>query len=208
MFENKSISEIISLIQSKEVLVKEVVEFYLQRIKNYNPKLNAIVLLKEEERILDEANLKDQDINKSKPLFGLPLACKDLFDIEGMPSTYGFPNFKNNIAKKNSLIVDRLKNNGAIIIGKTNTAELGVGGHTTNRLFGPTSNPYDLNKSAAGSSGGASSAVAAELLPFADGTDMMGSCRAPAAFANIYGCLLYTSPSPRDLSTSRMPSSA
>ena len=124
MFENKSISEIISLIQSKEVLVKEVVEFYLQRIKNYNPKLNAIVLLKEEERILDEANLKDQDINKSKPLFGLPLACKDLFDIEGMPSTYGFPNFKNNIAKKNSLIVDRLKNNGAIIIGKTNTCLL------------------------------------------------------------------------------------
>ena len=74
MFENKSISEIISLIQSKQVLVKEVVEFYLQRIKNFNPKLNAIVLLKEEEKILDEANLKDQDINKSKSLFGLPLA--------------------------------------------------------------------------------------------------------------------------------------
>ena len=68
MFENKSISEIISLIQSKQVLVKEVVEFYLQRIKNFNPKLNAIVLLKEEEKILDEANLKDQDINKSKSL--------------------------------------------------------------------------------------------------------------------------------------------
>ena len=203
MFENKSISEIISLIQSKEVLVKEVVEFYLQRIKNYNPKLNAIVLLKEEERILDEANLKDQDINKSKPLFGLPLACKDLFDIEGMPSTYGFPNFKNNIAKKNSLIVDRLKNNGAIIIGKTNTAELGVGGHTTNRLFGPTSNPYDLNKSAAGSSGGAGSAVAAELLPFADGTDMMGSCRAPAAFANIYGYRPTTGLIPTDRSNEK-----
>ena len=101
MFENKSILEIISLIQSKEVLVKEVVEFYLQRIKKYNPILNAIVLLKEEEKILNEANLKDKDNNKSKSLFGLPLACKDLFDIEGMPSTYGFPNFKNNIAKKN-----------------------------------------------------------------------------------------------------------
>ena len=82
MLENKSISEIITLIQSKEVLVKEVVEFYLQRIKKYNPLLNAIVLLKEEEKILDEVNLKDKDINKSKPLFGLPLACKDLFDIE------------------------------------------------------------------------------------------------------------------------------
>ncbi len=93
MFENKSISEIISLIQSKEVLVKEVVEFYLQRIKNYNPKLNAIVLLKEEERILDEANLKDQDINKSKPLIGLPLACKDLFDIEGNAIDLWFSKF-------------------------------------------------------------------------------------------------------------------
>jgi amidase len=203
MFENKSILEIISLIQSKEVLVKEVVEFYLQRIKKYNPKLNAIVLLKEEEKILDEANLKDQDIDKSKSLFGLPLACKDLFDIEGMPSTYGFPNFKNNIAKKNSLIVDRLKNNGSIIIGKTNTAELGVGGHTTNRLFGATSNPYDVNKSAAGSSGGAGSAVAGELLPFADGTDMMGSCRAPAAYANIYGYRPTTGLIPTDRSNEK-----
>ena len=120
--------------------------------------------------------------------------------------------------KKNSLIIDRLINSGAIIIGKTNTAELGVGGHTTNRLFGPTSNPYDYSKSAAGSSGGAGAAVAAKLIPFADGTDMMGSCRGPAAFANIYGfrpttgliptCLLYTSPSPRDGLLSRMPSSA
>ena len=203
MFDNKSISEIISLIKSNEVLVKEVVEFYLQRIKKYNPTLNAIVLLKEEEKILNEANLKDKDNNKSKPLFGLPLACKDLFDIEGMPSTYGFPNFKNNIAKKNSLIVDRLKNNGAIIIGKTNTAELGVGGHTTNRLFGVTSNPYDINKSAAGSSGGAGSAVAAELLPFADGTDMMGSCRAPAAYANIYGYRPTTGLIPTDRSNEK-----
>ena len=83
--------------------------------------------------------------------------------------------------------MDRLIDAGAIIIGKTNTAELGVGGHTTNRLFGATSNPYNLSKSAGGSSGGAGAAVAANLLPFADGTDMMGSCRTPAAFANIYG---------------------
>ena len=76
---------------------------------------------------------------------------------------------------------------GAIFIGKTNTAELGVGGHTTNRLFGETSNPYNLSKSAGGSSGGAGVAVAANLLPFTDGTDMMGSCRTPAAFTNIYG---------------------
>ena len=136
-------------------------------------------------------------------MFGLPLACKDLFDIKGIPSTYGFPPYKNNIAKKNSLIVDRLINNGAIIIGKTNTAELGVGGHTTNRLFGPTSNPYDFSKSSAGSSGGAGAAVAAGLIPFADGTDMMGSCRGPAAFANIYGFRPTTGLIPTDRSNEK-----
>ena len=100
MFENKSILEITSLIKSKEILVKEVVEFYLERIKKYNPVLNAIVLQKEEGQIFDEVNLKDNEDNKSKPLFGLPLACKDLIDIEGLPSTYGFPPYKDNIAKK------------------------------------------------------------------------------------------------------------
>jgi len=203
MLENKSILEITSLIKSKEISAKEVVEFYLERIKKYNPVLNAIVLQKEEEQIFHEINLKDNEVNKSKPLFGLPLACKDLFDIKGIPSTYGFPPYKNNIAKKNSLIVDRLINNGAIIIGKTNTAELGVGGHTTNRLFGPTSNPYDVSKSAAGSSGGAGAAVAAGLIPFADGTDMMGSCRGPAAFANIYGFRPTTGLIPTDRSNEK-----
>ncbi len=204
MFEDKPISEIISLIQSKEVSVKEVVEFYLERIKKYNPTLNAIVLQKDEQQIIDEVNLVDKKENdKAKPLIGLPIACKDLFDIEGLPSTYGYPDFKNNIAKKNSIIVERLKKSGAIIIGKTNTAELGIGGHTTNRLFGPTSNPYDISKSAAGSSGGAGAAVAAGLLPFADGTDMMGSCRAPAAFANIYGFRPTTGLIPTDRSNEK-----
>jgi len=204
MFEDKSISEIISLIQSKKVSVKEVVEFYLERIRKYNPTLNAIVLQRDEKKIVDEANSIDKSgIDKNKPLIGLPIACKDLFDIEGFPSTYGYLDFKNNIAKKNSIIVDRLKKSGAIIIGKTNTAELGIGGHTTNRLFGPTSNPYDISKSAAGSSGGAGAAVAAGLLPFADGTDMMGSCRAPAAYANIYGFRPTTGLIPTDRSNEK-----
>ena len=101
MFEDKSISEIISLIQSKKVSVKEVVEFYLERIRKYNPTLNAIVLQRDEKKIVDEANSIDKSgIDKNKPLIGLPIACKDLFDIEGFPSTYGYLDFKNNIAKK------------------------------------------------------------------------------------------------------------
>ena len=159
----------------------------MDRIEKLNPDLNAIVLQKDRQLIIKEAIEKDKAKEIDKSLNGLPIAIKDLTDVAGFKTTYGFPGSKNNQPKKNSLFVNRLINKGAIIIGKTNTAELGVGGHTINRLFGPTSNVYDLSKSAAGSSGGASSAVAAGLLPFADGTDQMGSCRGPAAYANIYG---------------------
>ncbi len=187
MFENKTVKELIFLIKNREISIKELNKYYLEKINIINPKLNAIVSLKDENEILDEAKKKDEQKDKSSMLFGLPIAIKDLSDVRGLPTTYGYKGTKNYLPKKNSLFVDRLINNGVIIIGKTNTAELGVGGHTINRLFGPTSNVYDLSKSAAGSSGGASSAVAAGMLPFADGTDQMGSCRGPAAFANIYG---------------------
>ena len=187
MIENQSVKEIQKSINSREISIKEVVEYYLDKIEKFNPDLNAIVLQKDRELIIKEAIQKDNANEIDKPLNGLPIAIKDLSDAVGFKTTYGFPGSKNNQPKKNSLFVNRLIDKGAIIIGKTNTAELGVGGHTINRLFGPTSNVYDPSKSAAGSSGGASSAVAAGLLPFADGTDQMGSCRGPAAYANIYG---------------------
>jgi amidase len=187
MLENQSVNEIQKNIKSRQISIKEVVEYYLDRIEKFNPHLNAIVLQKDRELILKEAIEKDNTKEIDKPLNGLPIAIKDLTDVVGFKTTYGFPGSKNNQPKKNSLFVNRLIDKGIIVIGKTNTAELGVGGHTINRLFGPTSNVYDLSKSAAGSSGGASSAVAAGLLPFADGTDQMGSCRGPAAYANIYG---------------------
>ena len=187
MLENLSVEEIQNNIKSREISIKEVIEYYLDKIDKVNPRLNAIVLQKDRELIIQEAITKDNAKEIDKPLNGLPVAIKDLTDVKGFKTTYGFPGSKNNQPKKNSLFVNRLIVKGAIIIGKTNTAELGVGGHTINRLFGPTSNAYDLSKSAAGSSGGASSAVASGLLPFADGTYQMGSCRGPAAYANIYG---------------------
>ena len=201
MLENKKIQEIITHIHKKELSIKEVVQYYLNRIKKINTSLNAIILQKDEKKIISEAEEKDKLKDKSKPLFGLPIAIKDLSDVVGIETTYGFPGYKNNFPKQNSFFVDLLIKNGAIIIGKTNSAELGVGGHTINRLFGPTSNVYDLNKSAAGSSGGASTAVAAGLLPFADGTDQMGSCRGPAAYSNIYGFR----PTPGLIASSRLP---
>ena len=187
MLEDQSIEKIIQNIQSSKLSIKELMEYYLDRIEKYNTDLNAIVLLKDKETLISEAVKKDNLKETRKPLNGIPIAIKDLSDVVGIRTTYGFPGTKNYLPQKNSLFVDRLVKSGAIIIGKTNTAELGVGGHTINRLFGPTSNCYDFSKSAAGSSGGASSAVAAGLLPFADGTDQMGSCRGPAAYANIYG---------------------
>ena len=126
MLENRSIKEIISLINKKEISVREVVNFYLERIKKYNPSLNAIVSIKDEEQIINEANDKDKNFDESKPLFGLPLASKDLLDVVDFPTTYGFPGYKDYFPKKNSIIVDRQLDAGGIMIGKTNTAELGV----------------------------------------------------------------------------------
>ena len=187
MLEDQSVEEIIHNINQRQISIKEVMEYYLDRIEKFNPDLNAIVLLKDRGDLIKEAIYKDNSTQSEKTLDGIPIAIKDLSDVVGIKTTYGYPGTKDYFPKKNSLFVERLIKSGAIIIGKTNTAELGVGGHTINRLFGPTSNYYDNTKSAAGSSGGASTAVAAGLIPFADGTDQMGSCRGPAAYANIYG---------------------
>ena len=187
MLEKKTVKEILNHIKTEEISIKEVIQYYLNNIKKINPIINAIVSKKDEATILRDAENRQREIKEDKPLLGLPMAIKDLSDVVGTPTTYGYLGYKNNIPKNNSFFVNKLIESGVIIIGKTNTAELGVGGQTINRLFGPTSNVYDKSKCAAGSSGGASTAVAAGLLPFADGTDQMGSCRGPAAFANIYG---------------------
>ena len=187
MLEDQSVEKILQSIKTRQLSIKELMEYYLNRIDKINPDLNAIILLKDRETLINEAIKKDNLIETHKPLNGIPIAIKDLSDVVGLNTTYGFPGTKDYLPSKNTLFVDRLIKSGVIIIGKTNTAELGVGGHTTNRLFGPTSNCFDISKSAAGSSGGASTAFATRLLPFADGTDQMGSCRGPAAFANIYG---------------------
>ena len=188
MLESLSVQDIVSNILSKKIKAEEVTEFYLNRIKKLNPVLNAIVSLKDEDLIKDEVkHLKRSNENTKSLLFGLPMAIKDLTDAEGLPTTYGLKKYNNNLPSKNSIMGDRLIKHGAIIIGKTNTPELGLGSHTTNKLFGPTSNIFDHTKTAGGSSGGAASAVGDSLLPFADGSDMMGSCRNPAAYSNLYG---------------------
>ncbi len=164
-------------------------EAFLARIDALNPVLNAIPIRLPHDQAMEQARVADQQLATGKavgPLHGLPMAIKDLCDVRGMRTTHGSPLFENNVATADSLYVERLRAAGAIFIGKTNVPEFGAGSHTFNPLFGATRNPYNLAKSAGGSSGGAAAAVATGMLPFADGNDMGGSLRNPAAFNNIF----------------------
>jgi amidase len=120
-------------------------------------------------------------------LHGLPIAVKDLEDTAGMRTTYGSPIYRDHVPDADTLMVSRLRRAGAIVIGKTNTPEFGAGSQTFNAVFGATRNPYDLSRTAGGSSGGAAAAVASGMLPFADGSDLGASVRNPASFCNVVG---------------------
>ena len=121
------------------------------------------------------------------PLHGLPTAFKDLQSAVGFPYTRGSPIYKDAMPTEDSVFVERLRRAGVIPIGKTNVPEFGMGSHTYNKVYGTTLNPYDLTKSAGGSSGGAGAALATGMLPIADGSDLGGSLRNPGNFNNIVG---------------------
>jgi amidase len=181
-------------IQQRKISVHEVMKEHLAQIERVNPYVNAIVSLNEE-HALSEARKSDELLAAGKEvgrLHGLPIAIKDLRNVKGFPNTCGSLALRDNISKEDDLIVERLKNAGAIVIGKTNVPEFGAGAHTFNEVFGVTRNPYNLDHTAGGSSGGAAAAVASGMIPLADGSDMGGSCRYPAAFNNVVG--MRTSP--------------
>ncbi|MEP3333868.1 amidase [Sedimentitalea sp.] len=164
----------------------ELMQATLARIDAVNGKVNAIVGLREPDALLAEAHEMDSG-PKRGPLHGLPIAVKDLVNVAGVLSTHGSPKFADNIPEKDDLIAARMRAAGAILIGKTNTPEFGLGSHTFNPVHGVTRNPYDLSRSCGGSSGGAAVALAAGVTALADGSDMMGSLRNPAAWNNVYG---------------------
>ena len=182
--------ELSSAIKSKAVSCHEVMASYLSQIEKLNPTFNAIVSLRDKESLLKEAKKADQELAKGIYrgwMHGFPHAVKDLTDVAGIKTVMGSPVFKDNVAKNDSILTARIKKAGAIIIGKTNVPEFGLGSHTYNPVFGPTLNAYDGKSSAGGSSGGAAAALALELVPVADGSDFMGSLRNPAAFNNVIG---------------------
>ena len=163
-----------------------LMEATLARIEAVNGAVNAVVSLRDREALLAEARAADA-APRSGWLHGIPMAIKDLSDAKGLPTTKGSPLFADTVAQKDSVFVGRLRAAGAIIIGKTNTPEFGLGSHTFNPVHGATCNPYDLSKSAGGSSGGAAAALACGMVSVADGSDMMGSLRNPAGWNNVYG---------------------
>ena len=177
------------LIRARELSSREVVEAHLERIAAVNPVVNAIVTL-DPAAALAGADAADRALARGAepgPLHGLPIAIKDLEDVAGMRTTYGSTLFTDHVPDADAPLVTRLREAGAIVIGKTNTPEFGAGSHTFNAVFGATRNPHDPERSAGGSSGGAAAAVAACMLPLADGSDHGGSLRNPAAFCGVVG---------------------
>lgn len=192
-------------IRDGELSAREVVAAHLDRIARVNPGLNAIVTL-DADGALAEADRADARRAAGEPLgalHGLPVAIKDLEDTAGMRTTYGSRLFADHVPATDALMVRRLRAAGAIIVGKTNTPEFGAGSHTFNEVFGATRNPWNPERSAGGSSGGAGAALAAGLVPIADGSDHGGSIRNPASFNNIVGLRptpeLVPSPEPGDV---------
>jgi amidase len=173
----------------REVSAREVMTAHLERIERVNPTVNAIVTL-DADRALERAAEADERLATGQPvgpLHGLPVAHKDLHDTAGLRTTYGSPIFADHVPDRDHLVVQRLRRAGALTLGKTNVPELGLGSHTVNPVFGATRNPYDLSRSAGGSSGGAGAALACGMQPIADGSDTGGSLRNPASFNNVVG---------------------
>ncbi|HZC45254.1 MAG TPA: amidase [Candidatus Acidoferrum sp.] len=179
-----------SAIKSKQVSCVEVMDAYLDQIDRLNPRVNAIVSLEPRERLLEQAKTRDEQLARGEYLgwmHGFPHAVKDLEPTAGIRTTMGSPLFKNFVPHTDSIMVERIRRAGAIIIGKTNVPEFGLGSQTYNSVFGTTLNAYDQSKTCGGSSGGAAVALALRMVPVADGSDNGGSLRNPAAWNNVFG---------------------
>ena len=177
------------MLRRREVSAREVIAAHVQRIESVDGAVNAVVT-RTFGAALDRAARADEALARGAepgPLHGLPVAHKDLHDTAGVRTTYGSVLFAEHVPDQDTLVVHRMAEAGAISLGKTNTPEFGAGSHTVNPLFGATRNPYDLSRSAGGSSGGAAAALAARMISLADGSDLGGSLRNPAAFCNVVG---------------------
>lgn len=176
-------------IRDGDISSVDVVDALLDRIDTRNERIKAFITVTP-----DRARAAARDADRAAaageplgPLHGVPVAIKDLNNVAGVRTTFGSKLFEDNVADANEPFVDRLQAAGAIVIGKTNTPEFGLGLETDNLLYGPTGNPFDPAVIAGGSSGGAGAALADGLVPIAQGSDTGGSIRVPAACCGVFG---------------------
>ncbi|NYD41017.1 amidase [Nocardioides panaciterrulae] len=184
-------------VRSRAISARELLDLHLERIAERNPQLNAIVSLDEEraragaaaaDAALATAGRDGAEVGAEVgALHGLPFAFKDTHAVAGWRTTYGSPLYAEHVPDRDELLVERVRGAGAVVLGKTNVPEFAAGSHTFNTVFGTTLNPVDPTRSAGGSSGGAACALAAGMVPLADGSDMGGSLRNPASFCGVVG---------------------
>ncbi len=182
--------KVVTMLKRREVSPKELLDAAYERITTVEPSVNAMPILCEERARASIAKLSDKlELNGSQPgwLAGLPIGIKDLNDVEGVHTTYGSVGFKDNIATASSHLIGRLEDRGGIVVGKTNSPEMGAGGNTFNDVFGYTRNPWDTQKNAGGSSGGAAVSLATGEVWLSHGSDLAGSLRTPAGYCGIVG---------------------
>jgi amidase len=182
--------DIAAAIRAKKLSAREVMQAHLKQISRVNSSVNAIVTLVPEDQLMAQAAAADEALAHGKslgPLHGMPVAVKDLHETKGIRTTFGSPLHKDNVPDFDCRVVQREKEAGAIVLGKSNAPEFGLGSQTFNPVFGPTHNPWDLGKTCGGSSGGGAVAVACGMAPLADGSDMGGSLRNPPNFNNVVG---------------------
>jgi amidase len=181
--------ELVRLYRARRTSPLEVMQTLLARIDAVNPTVNAIVTLARE-AALWEARRATAALRRGvslPPLFGVPVAIKDVTPTAGIRTTHGSKLFEDHVPTEDALVVRRLRAAGAIVVGKTNTPEFAFGPNTVNPVFGATRNPWDLSRTAGGSSGGSAAALATGMVPLAEGTDLGGSLRGPAAFCGVVG---------------------
>ena len=184
-----SATELSNEIRDRHIGCVELLDFYLARAERYNPALNAIVVwrvdnARERARAADAALARGE---RWGPLHGIPMTVKESFNVAGLPTTFGNPLWKDNIATGNAFMIDRLLQAGAIIFGKTNVPYMLADAQSYNDIYGTTNNPWDPTRSPGGSSGGEAATLAAGLSALGAGSDIAGSLRNPAHYSGVYG---------------------
>lgn len=185
----RSAKQIASMIRRKQIGCLELLDIYLKRIESYDSEINAIVFM-DIEAARKRAKAADKSMAKGSiwgPLHGVPMTIKESYDVVGMPTTWGVPEYKNNYPKKNAIVVDRFLNAGAVIFGKTNVPYYLADWQTFNEIYGTTNNPWDVTRVPGGSSGGSAAALAAGLTGLEAGSDIGASIRNPAHYCGVYG---------------------